>query len=141
MRNKEDVDKIIEDALGVVDNTPRVPTVKKEEPIVPVPKEGDDIDKDYVYQRDNFYKLIEKGQTAVQGILDLAQESDHPRAYEFAGNMIKNVADVTEKLALLQEKMKKLKEVPGKAPKNVTNALFVGSTAELQKMLKKKKDD
>ena len=141
MRNKEDVDKIIEDALGVVDNTPRVPTVKKEEPIVPVLKEGDDIDKDYVYQRDNFYKLIEKGQTAVQGILDLAQESDHPRAYEVAGNMIKNVADVTEKLALLQEKMKKLKEVPGKAPKNVTNALFVGSTAELQKMLKKKKDD
>ena len=141
MRNKEDVDKIIEDALGVVDNTPRVPTVKKEEPIVPVQKEGDDIDKDYVYQRDNFYKLIEKGQTAVQGILDLAQESDHPRAYEVAGNMIKNVADVTEKLALLQEKMKKLKEVPGKAPKNVTNALFVGSTAELQKMLKKKKDD
>ena len=141
MRNKEDVDKIIEDALGVVDNTPRVPTVKKEEPIVTVPKEGDDIDKDYVYQRDNFYKLIEKGQTAVQGILDLAQESDHPRAYEVAGNMIKNVADVTEKLALLQEKMKKLKEVPGKAPKNVTNALFVGSTAELQKMLKKKKDD
>ena len=106
-----------------------------------MPKEGDDIDKDYVYQRDNFYKLIEKGQTAVQGILDLAQESDHPRAYEVAGNMIKNVADVTEKLALLQEKMKKLKEVPGKAPKNVTNALFVGSTAELQKMLKKKKDD
>ena len=141
MRNKEDVDKIIEDALGVVDNTPRVPTVKKEEPIVPVTKEGDDIDKDYVYQRDNFYKLIEKGKTAVQGILDLAQESDHPRAYEVAGNMIKNVADVTEKLALLQEKMKKLKEVPGKAPKNVTNALFVGSTAELQKMLKKKKDD
>ena len=141
MRNKEDVDKIIEDALGVVDNTPRVPTVKKEERIVAVPKEGDDIDKDYVYQRDNFYKLIEKGQTAVQGILDLAQESDHPRAYEVAGNMIKNVADVTEKLALLQEKMKKLKEVPGKAPKNVTNALFVGSTAELQKMLKKKKDD
>ena len=142
--SKEDVDKIIEDALGVIDDTPKETqelVVKKETPIVPVPTEGEDVDKDYTYQRDNFYKLIEKGQTAVQGILDLAKESDHPRAYEVAGNMIKNVADVTEKLALLQEKMQKLKEVPNRAPKNVTNALFVGSTAELQKMLKKKKDD
>ena len=83
----------------------------------------------------------ENAPDGIDGILDLAKESDHPRAYEVAGNMIKSVADVTEKLAQLQEKMKKLKEVPGKAPKNVTNALFVGSTAELQKMLKKKKDE
>ena len=71
----------------------------------------------------------------------LARESDHPRAYEVAGNLIKQVADVTEKLADLQTKMKKLKEVPNSAPKNVTNGLFVGSTAELQKMLKKKDDE
>ena len=70
------------------------------------------------------------------GILELAKESEHPRSYEVAGQLIKNVADVTEKLGDLQEKMKKLKEVPNSAPKNVTNALFVGSTAELQKMLK-----
>ena len=142
MRNKEDVDKIIEDALGVVDNTPRVPTVKKEEPIVPVPKEGDDIDKDYVYQRDNFYKLIEKGQTAVQGILDLAQESDHPRAYEVAGQLIKHVGDVADKLMALQKDKKNVKEESVKT-QVTNNSLFVGSTADLQKMLKqasKKKD-
>ena len=101
----------------------------------------DDIDSDYKYQRENFYNLIERGQDAIQGILDIAQQSDHPRAYEVAGNLIKQVSEVTEKLGDLQEKMKKLKEVPNNAPKNVTNALYVGSTAELQKLLKKKKDD
>ena len=82
--------------------------------------------------------MVERGQDAIEGILDLAREGEHPRAYEVAGNLIKQVADVTEKLGDLQGKMKKLKEVPNSAPKNVTNALFVGSTAELQKMLKGK---
>ena len=100
-----------------------------------------DVDADYDYQRENFYDLIEKGQDAIQGILNVAKESDHPRGYEVAGNLIKQVAEVTEKLGDLQEKMKRLKEVPNSAPKNVTNALFVGSTAELQKMLKGKKDE
>ena len=100
----------------------------------------DDIENDYKYQRENFYNLVERGQNAVEGILELAKESDHPRAYEVAGNLIKQVAEVTEKLGDLQEKMRKLKEVPDTAPKNVTNALFVGSTAELQKMIKGKKD-
>jgi len=95
-----------------------------------------DAERDYEYQRQNFYNLVERGTDAVEGILELAKESDHPRAYEVAGNLIKQVAEVTEKLGDLQEKMKKLKEVPNNAPKNVTNALFVGSTAELQKMLK-----
>ena len=97
-----------------------------------------DAEKDYEYQRQNFYNLVERGTDAVEGILELAKESDHPRAYEVAGNLIKQVAEVTEKLGDLQEKMRKLKEVPNNAPKNVTNALFVGSTAELQKMLKEK---
>lgn len=101
----------------------------------------DDIENDYKYQRENFYNLVERGQNAVEGILELAKESDHPRAYEVAGNLIKQVAEVTEKLGDLQEKMRKLKEVPDTAPKNVTNALFVGSTAELQRMIKGKKDD
>ena len=96
---------------------------------------------DFEYQRQNFYSLVEKGQDAIEGILDLARESEHPRTYEVAGQLIKNVAEVTEKLGDLQEKMKKLKEVPNSAPKNVTNALFVGSTAELQKMLKGKTDE
>ena len=99
-----------------------------------------DADNDYKYQRENFYQLVERGQDAIDGILDLAREGEHPRAYEVAGNLIKQVADVAEKLGDLQTKMKKLKDVPNNAPKNVTNALFVGSTAELQKMLKGKKD-
>ena len=84
---------------------------------------------------------MERGLDAIEGILELAKESEHPRTYEVAGNLIKQVAEVTEKLGDLQEKMRKLKEVPNSAPKNVTNALFVGSTAELQKMLKGKTDE
>lgn len=130
-----EVEKIIDETLGVIDETKKE---TKKAVTIPRPKENDDVDSDYQYQRENFYNLIERGQDAVEGILELAQESDHPRAYEVAGNLIKQVADVTEKLVDLQTKMKKLKEVPNSGPKNVTNALFVGSTAELQKMLKKK---
>ena len=100
----------------------------------------DDIDLDYKYQRENFYRLVDQGSAAIEGILELAKEGEHPRAYEVAGQLIKNVAEVTEKLGDLQEKMKKLKEVPDHGPKSVTNALFVGSTAELQKMLKGKSE-
>ena len=98
-----------------------------------------DLDTDYKYQRENFYNLIERGQSAIDGILDVAQQSDHPRAFEVAGNLIAQVAEVTEKLGKLQSAMKRLKEVPNNAPQNVTNALYIGSTAELQKMLKKEK--
>ena len=101
-------------------------------------KQEEDIEKDYEYQRENFYKLVERGSVAIDGILELAKEGEHPRAYEVAGQLIKNVAEVTEKLGDLQEKMRKLKEVPDNAPKNVTNALFVGSTKELQNILKDK---
>ncbi len=96
------------------------------------------IENGHLWMRQNFYNLVERGSDAIEGILELARESDAPRAYEVAGNLIKQVAEVTEKLGDLQEKMKRLKEVPSNAPKNVTNALFVGSTAELQKMLKEK---
>ena len=133
-----DIDK----ALGVFD--PVETAIKQNSVIVPkkVPQSNDDdIDNDYKYQRENFYNLIERGQDAIDGILDIAKESDHPRTYEVAGNLIKQVAEVTEKLGDLQEKMRKLKEVPNTAPKNVTNALFVGSTAELQKMLKGKSNE
>ena len=104
--------------------------------LIPRPNEPQDMDSDYKYSRENFYSLIERGQDAIDGILDLAKEGEHPRAYEVAGQLIKNVGEVTEKLVELQEKMKKLKEVPDHGPKSVTNALFVGSTKELQKMLK-----
>ena len=121
--------------------TPRIksPDDYKRNKVVSVDK-SQDIESDYEYQRQNFYSLVERGQDAIDGILDIAKESEHPRTYEVAGQLIKTVAEVTEKLGDLQEKMKKLKDVPNNAPKNVTNALFVGSTAELQKMLKGKKD-
>jgi len=113
--------------------------VKDVTPKIPRPKETADIDGDYKYSRENLYNLVERGQDAIDGILDLAREGEHPRAYEVAGQLIKSVGEVTEKLLDLQEKMKKLKDVPNNAPKNVTNALFVGSTTELSKLLKGKK--
>ncbi len=102
----------------------------------------DDIKKDYEYTRGNLYSLIEKGQEAINGILELAQESEMPRAYEVAGQLIKNVADATDKLMDLQKKLKEVEEErQAKGPTNVTNALFVGSTAELAKLLKKQPTD
>jgi hypothetical protein len=109
-------------------------------PII-VENETDEIEADYEYQRKQFYNLVEKGSIAIDGILEIAKEGEHPRGYEVAGNLIKQVAEVTEKLGDLQEKMKRLKEVPNNAPKNVTNALFVGSTAELQKLIKGKNSE
>ena len=131
----------IDKALGVFD--PVETAIQQNNIVVPkkvVKSNEDDIENDYKYQRENFYGLVERGQDAIDGILELAKEGEHPRAYEVAGNLIKQVAEVTEKLGDLQEKMRKLKEVPNSAPKNVTNALFVGSTAELQKMLKGKEE-
>ena len=96
-----------------------------------------DIDKDYEYTRGNLYSIIEKGQEAINGILELAQESEMPRAYEVAGQLIKSVSDATDKLMDLQKKLKDVEEEKAqKGPSTVNNALFVGSTAELQKLLK-----
>jgi hypothetical protein len=96
-----------------------------------------DIDKDYEYTRGNLYSIIEKGQEAINGILELAQESEMPRAYEVAGQLIKSVSDATDKLMDLQKKLKDVEEEKqSKGPSTVNNALFVGSTAELQKLLK-----
>ena len=97
----------------------------------------DDIKKDYDYTRGNLYSIIEKGQEALNGVLELAQESEMPRAYEVAGQLIKNVADATDKLMELQKKLKDVEEEKqAKGPTNVTNALFVGSTADLAKLIK-----
>jgi len=114
---------------------------EKKEFKAPVPRKEDekspDVDNDYKYSRENYYNLIEKGQEAIEGILEVAKEGQHPRAYEVAGNLIKSVADTVDKLQDLQKKLKDLKELPKTANNNIKNALFVGSTAELQKMLKK----
>jgi len=118
--------------------TPEV--VKEPKPVVrekPDRLTKDDVSKDYDYTRGNLYSIIEKGQEAIDGILELAQETEQPRAYEVAGQLIKSVSDATDKLMDLQKKLKDVNEEDNKkSPTNVTNALFVGSTAELAKMIK-----
>ena len=111
---------------------------QSEQKIKKIASNVDDVKKDYDYTRGNLYSIIEKGQEAINGILELAQESEMPRAYEVAGQLIKNVSDATDKLMTLQQKLKEVNAEEKKGPTNVTNnALFVGSTAELQKLLKK----
>ena len=127
----------IEKSLNVETSiVPKEETKKPELPNVVLKK--DDVEKDYKYTRGQLYSLIEKGQEAINGIMEVAGESASPRAYEVAGQLIKSVADSTDKLMDLQKKMKDIDEDNSKTQANVTNnSLFVGSTADLQKMLKK----
>ena len=136
--SKEDMSGL--DEVFNVDESPEAEVIPKTNKLHL--SKGEDVDKDYEYARGNLYSLIDKGQEAVNGALDLAMSSDHPRAYEVAGQLIKNVGDVADKLMALQKDKKNVKEESAK--KVVTNnAFFMGSTADLQKMLKqasKKKD-
>ena len=110
---------------------------KEKEELNITPLKSDDIQKDYEYTRANLYSLIEKGQEAINGIMELAGEGGSPRAYEVAGQLIKNVGDVTDKLIDLQKKLKEVEEDVTKTTTNTTNnAIFVGSTSELSKLLK-----
>ena len=131
----------VNEILGIEKKEPSKEIVKQEfKPAVPR-REDDkkaDVDNDYKYSRENYYNLIERGQEAIQGILDIAKEGQHPRAYEVAGQLIGQVGQTVDKLQDLQKKLKDLKELPNKTSNNIKNALFVGSTAELQKMLNKK---
>jgi len=141
------IDDKINEALGIsTEQKPASKSIIKKEYSPPVPriedKEKEDVDNDYKYSRENYYNLIERGQDAIQGILDIANESQHPRAYEVAGNLIKQVADTVDKLQDLQGKLKTLKDVPNTTSNtNIKQALFVGSSAELHKMLKNKNKD
>ena len=134
----------VNEILGLEKKENKIAVADFEQPI-PVPRKIDekktDIDNDYDYSRENYYNLIEKGQQAIEGILDIAKEGQHPRAYEVAGQLIGQVAQVTDKLQDLQKKLKDLKEITKKSDTKIQNALFVGSTAELQKMLQAKKDE
>ena len=122
----------LNDTFNTDDSVEVESIVKAEEVIKPT-----DVNKDYDYTRGNLYSLIEKGQEAINGIMEVAGETASPRAYEVAGQLIKSVADTTDKLADLHKKIKDIEEDNSKTQGNVTNnALFVGSTAELQKMLK-----
>ncbi len=110
------------------------PEIKKDNlPVTDKPH----VDADYDTSRENYYSLIDKGQKAIDGILEIAKEGQHPRAYEVAGQLIGQVAQVTDKLQDLQKKLRDLKEIPNKTTATIKNALFVGSTNELQKMLRK----
>lgn len=137
-KNFDKLDDVFNISTEVVETTieNKVPNEIKN-----ISTDKDDIKKDYEYTRGNLYSIIEKGQEAINGILELAQETEQPRAYEVAGQLIKNVADATEKLMDLQKKLKDMdedKKISG--PTNVTNALFIGSTAELSKILKSQKN-
>ncbi len=130
----------IDDALNTtsaveVSTTPEGGCAKRQDQLKNI---SDDVEKDYDYTRANLYSLIEKGQESLNGIMELAGESASPRAYEVAGQIIKSVADTTDKLMELQKKVKEVDEEKAKGPSTVTNnAVFVGSTTDLQKMLKK----
>ena len=127
MSKFEEIDEFLD--IEPID-VPRKNQIKKIE-------KKDDPTLDYEYSRGNLYSLIEKGQEAINGILELAQDGQQPRAYEVAGQLIKSVGDTTDKLIDLQTKMKELKKEDDGSPKTVNNALFVGSTSELSKLLKK----
>ena len=131
------IDDKLNEVLNIAaDVLPATTPEENTELVIPQDK---DPDSDFETGRENLYKLLDKGNDAIDGILALAKEGEHPRAYEVAGQLIKTVADVSKDLLELQEKLKKIKNVPDKGPKSVTNALFVGSTTELQKLLKDKK--
>ena len=128
----DSLDKAFDVSSEIVSNEP--------EQVKPVQKEVDaiksDTRKDYEYTRGNLYSLIEKGQEALDRIMEVAEDGQQPRAFEVVSQLIKNVADTTDKLVDLQQKMKNLEAEDPKGPSTVNNALFVGSTAELQKLLK-----
>ena len=131
MENYESIDK----ALNISDSD-IVPTKKETLKKEDTPKKNE-VEKDYEYTRANLYSIIEKGQEAINGIMEVAGESASPRAYEVAGQLIKSVADTTDKLMDLQKKVKDVNEDAPKTNNVTNNALFVGSTSELSKMLKK----
>ena len=134
----------VNEILGIETKSKDVAITDFEQP-APVPRKIDEdkphVDQDYENSRENYYNLIDKGNQAIEGILDIAKEGQHPRAYEVAGQLIGQVAQTVDKLQDLQKKLKDLKEVPNKTNTNIKNALFVGSTNELQKMLNRKKED
>ena len=134
------IDDKLNEVLGIAEDITFENEIvfKKPNTEITIPEDKDP-DIDFETGRKNLYNLLDKGNEAIDGILNLAKEGEHPRAYEVAGQLIKTVSEVSQNLLDLQEKLKKIKDVPNTGPKNVTNALFVGSTTELQKMLKEKK--
>tara|TARA_Y100000996_G_scaffold339884_1_gene276903 strand:- start:857 stop:1252 length:396 start_codon:yes stop_codon:yes gene_type:complete len=129
----KEIDQQLDDILNIESD------IKKKTEIVKVPERSENIETDYRYARENLYGLVERGQDAIDGILQLSKETEHPRAYEVAGQLIKTVGETAEKLIDLQSKLKKLEDEEQKVGTQ-HNHLYVGSTSELQKFLKKNKD-
>lgn len=126
MSTYDGLDKVFDvEPTEIIESPKEVPQSQKPE-----------IQQDYEVTRAQLHNLVMKGQEAIDGILDVARSSDHPRAYEVAGQLIKNVADVADKLIDLQKKMKDIDEKPKSSPTTVNNTMFVGSTSELAKLLK-----
>ena len=134
MSTYDSIDEALNTTSSIeVSTTPEGGSIEKQDALKNV---TDDVDKDYEYTRANLYSLIEKGQESLNGIMELAGESASPRAYEGAGQIIKSVADTTDKLMELQKKLKEIDEDKGKTTQVTNNALFVGSTSDLSKILK-----
>lgn len=129
----KEIDQQLDDILNIESD------IKKKTEIVKLPERTENIETDYRYARENLYGLVERGQDAIDGILQLSKETEHPRAYEVAGQLIKTVGETAEKLIDLQQKLKKLEDEERKVGTQ-HNHLYVGSTSELQKFLKKNKD-
>ena len=128
----KEIDKQLDDILNIESD------IKEKTKIVKLPERSENIETDYRYARENLYGLVERGQDAIEGILQLSKETEHPRAYEVAGQLIKTVGETAEKLIDLQQKLKKLEDEEQKVGTQ-HNHLYVGSTSELQKFLKKNK--
>ena len=129
----KEIDQQLDDILNIESD------IKEKTQIVKLPERSENIETDYRYARENLYGLVERGQDAIEGILQLSKETEHPRAYEVAGQLIKTVGETAEKLIDLQQKLKKLEDEEQKVGTQ-HNHLYVGSTSELQKFLKKNKD-
>ena len=129
----KEIDKTLDDILDIQSD------IKTKTEVIKVPDRSQNIETDYKYARENLYNLVERGQDAIDGILDLSRETESPRAYEVAGQLIKTVSDTAEKLIDIQKKLKDL-EKENESVKTQHNHLYVGSTSELQKFLKKNKD-
>ena len=134
------IDDKLNEILEVTAEQILAPAPIKKQEVAVIPESNDPQD-DFEHGRENLYKLIEKGNEAIDGILSLAKESEHPRTYEVAGQLIQTVSQVSQDLLGLQQRLRRLKEVPDTGPKSVTNALYIGSTNELQKLLKKNNKD
>jgi len=130
----KEIDKTLDDILDIQSD------IKTKTEVIKVPDRSQNIETDYKYARENLYNLVERGQDAIDGILELSKETEHPRAYEVAGQLIKTVSDTAEKLIDIQKKLKDLEKEEGSV-RTQHNHLYVGSTSELQKFLKKSKKD